>query len=178
VVLEQRFKQGKFQDTGPKELVVVRDNGDLRIAREEMLSSTVVGKQRAAAAGVAETYLMLDGEVLLEEDTSLDIRGKPALDPADGSASFRARVAVDRAGVPLAGKTFTVYGADGASCQSRLDRVSLVSGITPHFGTVAEWHGQGDTPALSEAEIADIVAFLKTLTDADQRGDQRTGPPP
>lgn len=36
----------------------------------------------------------------------------------------------------------------------------------------------GAAPALSEAEIADIVAFLKTLTDADQRADQRTGAAP
>ncbi len=27
---------------------------------------------------------------------------------------------------------------------------------------------RGDRPALSEAEIRDVVAFLKTLTDADQ----------
>jgi cytochrome c peroxidase len=27
----------------------------------------------------------------------------------------------------------------------------------------------GAAPALSEAEIADVVAFLKTLTDADQQ---------
>ena len=34
----------------------------------------------------------------------------------------------------------------------------------------APFGGQpGGAPALSEAEVADVVAFLKTLTDADQR---------
>ena len=42
----------------------------------------------------------------------------------------------------------------------------------PPFGAAP-----GETPALSEAEIADIVAFLKTLTDADQRAGA-AGPPP
>jgi len=153
----QTFAQKRFQDVGRKELVVVREGGELRIAREEMLSSTVVGSQAAGAAGIAGTFLMLDGEVLLEEDPGLDFKAAPALDPGDGSASFRARAAVDRAGVPLAGKSFTVYGAGGATCQGTLDRVSVVSGVTPHFGTVAEWHGQAETPALSDAQIAEQV---------------------
>jgi len=153
----QTFAQKHFQDVGPKELVVVREGGELRIAREEMLSSTVVGAQAAGTTGIAGTYLMLDGEVLLEEDPGLDFKAAPALDPGDGSASFRARAAVDRASVPLAGKSFTVYGAGGATCQGKVDAVSLVSGVTPHFGTVAEWHGQAETPALSDAQIAEQV---------------------
>lgn len=156
VRFEQSFKQKSFQDHGAKQLVIVREAGDLRIAREEMLSSTIMGKQAGAGAG-GDTFLMLDGEVLLEEDPGLDVKGAPALDPGEGSASFRARAAVDPASVPLAGKTFTVYGPGGAHCDSKLDRVSLVSGLTPHFGSVAEWHGQGETPALSDAQIAEEV---------------------
>ncbi len=153
----QTFVQKRFQDVGPKELVVVREGGELRIAREEMLSSTVVGTQPAGAAGIAGTFLMLDGEVLLDEASGLDFKSAPVLDPGDGSASFRARAPVDKAEVPLAGKPFTVYGARGATCQGTLDRVSLVAGLTPHFGTVAEWHGQAETPALSDAQIAEQV---------------------
>jgi hypothetical protein len=100
---------------------------------------------------------MLDGEVLLDEASGLDFKSAPALDKEDGSASFRARAPVDKADVPLAGKPFTVFGARGATCKGTLDRVSLVSGITPHFGTVAEWHGQAESPELSEAQIAQEV---------------------
>lgn len=159
VRFQQTFKQRSFQDVGRKELVVVREEGDLRIAREEMLSSAVVGKDGAVAAGAAGggTFLMLDGEVLLEEAPGVDVTGAPALDPGEGSASFRARAAVDRAGVPLAGKAFTVYGARGATCKGTLDSVSVVAGITPHFGTVAEWRGQAEAPALSDGQIAQEV---------------------
>jgi ketosteroid isomerase-like protein len=164
VRLEQSFRQGRFRDLGPKQLVVVREGGELRIAREEMLASTVVGATSAAGGGGAagETFLMLDGEVLLEEDAAVDAKGSPTLDGDQGSASFRARAAVDPAGLEgraraLVGQTFTVYGAGGATCQAKLDRVSLVAGITPHFGTVAEWHGQGSGPALGDGEIAKRV---------------------
>jgi hypothetical protein len=158
VHFDQSFKQGSFQDAGPKQLVIVREGDELRIAREEMLASTVVGAGAAAGGGAAaDTFLVLDGEILLDETATPEVEGAPVLDPGEGSASFRARTDVKAADVPLAAKTFTVYGRGGAKCASRLDRVSLVSGLTPHFGTVAEWHGQAETPALSEAAIAKIV---------------------
>ena len=162
VHLEQTFKQGSFQDVGRKELVVVREGGELRIAREEMQSSTVVGKAAGAGGPLADFYFMLDDEVLLEPDSAASEKGKPALDPDPGSASFRARAAVEISSVDapiaaLAGKRLTVYGADGMLCDTPLGRISLVAGLTPHFGTAAEWRGQGDTPALSDAEIASEV---------------------
>ena len=39
---DQSFAQGKFHDFGPKQLVLVREGGRLRIAREEMLESVVL----------------------------------------------------------------------------------------------------------------------------------------
>jgi len=163
VRLEQTFKQGSFQDVGPKELVVVREGSDLRIAREEMMASTVVaGPAAAAAGGLADFYFVLDGEVLLDDGGGASEKGKPALLAEPGSASFRARADVDRSSLepPLAalvGKKLTLYGPDGKSCQTGLDRLSLVAGLTPHFGTAAVWRGEDGSPPLSEAEIAGEV---------------------
>jgi hypothetical protein len=39
----QTWESGTFRDIGPKQLVVVREGGRLRIAREEMLASELVG---------------------------------------------------------------------------------------------------------------------------------------
>ncbi len=162
VRLQQTFEQGKFQDVGRKELVVVREAGGLRIAREEMLSSTVVGRTAGAGGPLADFYFMLDDEVLLEADSGASETGTPALDPDSGSASFRARAGVDTSSLEapiaaLVGKKLTVYGEDGALCDAPLGRLSLVAGLTPHFGTAAEWRGEGDTPALSEAETASEI---------------------
>ena len=161
VRVQQTFKQGSFQDVGPKELVVVREDGGLRIAREEMLASAVVGGKGAAAAGLADFHFILDGEVLLDPQGGSE-KGTPALVAEPGSASFRARAHLDRsslepAALALLGKKMTVYGRDGAVCETALGRPSLVAGLTPHFGTAAVWRGEGDEPALSEAEIAGEV---------------------
>lgn len=160
VRLEQTFKQGSFQDVGPKELVVVREEGGLRIAREEMLASTLVGK-KGGAAGLNDFYFILDGEVLLDPGGGSE-KGAPSLVAGQGSASFRARAELDRSALEpalaaLLGKKVTVYGVDGQLCETQLGRASLVAGLTPHFGTAAVWRGEGDEPALSDAEIASEV---------------------
>ena len=158
VRLVQRFKQGRFQDVGPKELVVVAEGGGLRIAREEMLASTVIG---AGAAGgpLADFHFILDGEVLVDPDGGGSEEGAPALVAEPGSASFRARAELDRSSLEpavaaLLGKKVAIYGADGALCETQLGRASLVAGLTPHFGTAAEWRGEGDQAALGDAAIA------------------------
>jgi ketosteroid isomerase-like protein len=159
VQLEQSFRQGRFHDLGPKQLVVIREGSGLRIAREEMLSSTVLGKPGAGGGAVSDFYFMLDGDILLER--SGDESGAPVLDKEPGSASFRARLAVKKdalADPGLVAKTFTVYGADGKPCETAIERLAAVTGVTPHFGTVQEWQGAngplGEGPVLSEAEIA------------------------
>lgn len=69
------------------------------------------------------------------------------------------------------------YGRDARGRPRRFDdlpaRYHANVNTDPPFGAAP-----GGVPALSGAEIADIVAFLKTLTDADQRADPRAGPAP
>src|SRR5512139_4122140 len=49
VELRQRFKQDKFEDEGLKRMVVALENGELRIAREEMVHSVLAsGKTEVA----------------------------------------------------------------------------------------------------------------------------------
>ena len=56
------------------------------------------------------------------------------------------------------------YGAAG-------QRSDLPERYRVNLNTDAPFGGRrGGAPSLTEAEIADVVAFLKTLTDADQRG--------
>ena len=161
VRFEQSFKQGSFQDLGPKEMVVVREGSELRIAREEMLASTVVG-QKAGAGGLADFFFVLDGEVLLETESGASEKGEPVLVAEPGSASFRARAAVDRSSLDppiarLVASKLTLFGPGGKTCQAGLERVSLVAGLTPHFGTAAVWRGEDGSPPLSESEIASEV---------------------
>jgi hypothetical protein len=128
-----------------------------------MLASTVVGGAAAGAGGaVADFYFILDGEVLLDPAGGGSEKGKPSLVKEAGSASFRARAQLDRsslepAAAGLLGKKVTVYGRDGAVCETKLGGASLVAGLTPHFGTAAVWRGEDGSTPLSDDEIAGEV---------------------
>lgn len=47
----QVFSRGKFADTGPKQIELVIEGRELRIAREEMLSSHILKRERRSGAG-------------------------------------------------------------------------------------------------------------------------------
>ncbi len=55
----QRFEQGTYRDLGPKRMLLAREAGALRIVREEMLASTVIGIRGERFAPVIEQEIVL-----------------------------------------------------------------------------------------------------------------------
>jgi ketosteroid isomerase-like protein len=56
VRFEQTWASGKFKDVGPKQLIVIREAGALRIAREEMQASTVLSTRHGLPVELSELY--------------------------------------------------------------------------------------------------------------------------
>ncbi len=161
----QTWASGGYKDVGPKQLVLVREGGALKIAREEMLASRVVGAATAAAqvprdrfafvaeAGGGSYVILADGEA----DWAV---GEPEL---LGSAhAFAARARVDTSKLTEAlvgwqGREVTVFDGVGGPCRARVTGLWLLSRFEPHFGQSNQWLGQGDfegEPPASPAEIA------------------------
>ncbi len=153
VELEQRFAQGKFSDRGPKRLVVVKEGGELRIAREEMLRSEVAGDAAAAAASGA-VYLvgLVEGQryvYLALDDVSADWGSGPLEGPSGDEPMLALRDAGKAPGklASWRGREVAAYASDGTRCQARIESLSLIGGGTPHFGVVQAWNGD---PAMSD----------------------------
>ncbi len=171
VSLAQSFTAGSYHDEGQKELVVVRQGGGLRIAREEMITSTVStaplgpifmtvyvhGAVMPVVSAGAQRWVVLqsvpDGEVWSE--------GPPELVVRDTVVVTRERVRQEE--IPpalraLSGQSIVTADQTGASCSARLGALSVLSRVDVHFGVEQRWDGQADdgtqgTPATS-AEIA------------------------
>jgi ketosteroid isomerase-like protein len=167
VGLEQRFAQGSFKDRGPKRLVVVKEDGGLRIAREEMLRSEV-GDGKRLAAGQGGVYLVtaVEGKryLYLALDGVDPGWGKGALSGPIGSEPMLALRAADAAPAAFAswrGREVKAHAADGTSCPAKVGAISLVGGGTPHFGEVQAWNGDpsmsDDGKVVPPAERAKIV---------------------
>jgi hypothetical protein len=169
----QTFSQGSFKDRGPKQLVVVREgdpkSGALKIAREEMLASTVEsGTRRPLGRG---TFFFIK-EIAGRPYAVLDLHAEPAWSTGPNAKAVDARpYAVVR---PISAtlppdrldwrdRTLAVYSATGERCDKTLNALSILAAATPHFGTVAAWtgnpqDGEGTAPVpLRDDQIADEI---------------------
>ncbi len=176
VRLTQQFAQGKFKDSGDKQLVIVDDHGALKIVREEMLASTLTDDASKARDVPAHSIVQNDaGTWLVLDDEPVDTNGEPSTGgpSKDGWAFSYSTITALAAPSTLVGKPVTVYPS-GATCT--ISRVVELGMLTPHFGTVYEWRGDTDgdgtvdAAPLTEAEINDYVSGGSSYTAADITG--------
>lgn len=154
VRFRQTFEQGRFRDAGDKQLVIVETPDGLRIAREEMLRSTVLdGPGSPKATGFA---VLDDGNRwLVVGDGDVATTGTPSLgNPGEGFAySVREEVeGLGAAWTKLVGAQVTVYPS-GTTCT--IPGFNVLTVLTPHFGTSGEWRdGSLQGQALAEAVLS------------------------
>lgn len=179
VTLTQTWASGSYKDVGPKRIVLIRENvgpgagkqagdepaaqaGDkperaagkgsaLRIAREEMLASTLEGVKRLAGHAADEmAFVIQDGGTRVVLDAHPQAGwGEGAPELLADAVPFPTKVAVRAGALPpalagWAGKKVRLYGPSGPVCEGTLGVPSLVGRVIPHFGEVARWHGTGE----------------------------------
>jgi hypothetical protein len=153
----QRWASGKYQDIGPKLMVIVREHDALRIAREEMLSSELIDAAATATAlaDASFAFVIEAGESYVVLDEASD---KP---PALTLVSQDEPVIVKGA-APASGLTPEVASwkgervTDGA-CVATIVDFAVIGRVYPHFGTRQQWAGtfEENGPAYTEQQIAD-----------------------
>lgn len=150
IELQQRFKQDRFEDKGPKRLVVIEEKGALKIAREEMVQSFLAGAKPSATTGF-RFVLDVGGKpyVVLGGDADASWASGPAAWAPRRSAHPDFLVVRPAASAPAAqkawkGRVLKVYDESGKSCDATVGEVALMSGGTPHFGEVRRWDGDPD----------------------------------
>ncbi len=158
---EQTFKQGTYKDVGAKRVVMVADASGIKIAREEMLASNLVGTPVGAPVQLV-TSVSTTPMVILEP-TADRAWGSGAITrvPSEGPLlASQAATALPPAQAAWVGKALAGYAVDGTPCAATVKDVVLLVGATPHFSTTMGW----DDPefnslgrALTEQERADDI---------------------
>lgn len=166
VRFKQSFATDRFADEGPKELLLIATASGLRIAREEMLESTLSGTTKgdgaAGALFVGSGRVYLDGVV---PDAAL--RGPLRRLPTQTGGVYVVEQDLDPAALPESvrawiGKPLEVYSAAGATCTTTVVALRARAEVVPHFGTVQYWDGwtppgESPRPKAPEQEIAEGV---------------------
>lgn len=152
VTFEQTWQSAAYRDVGPKILTLVEEGGELRIAREEMVSSLEAKRTAAPPISYEEATLpvVLGGEVALltTEVVSLDwVTGHPSY----VSDEMVRREVVPRALPsrlrPLLDADYELFDGAGERCVAKAKRFEVVARVVTHFGLRQEWE---DTFAATE----------------------------
>jgi hypothetical protein len=143
----QTFSKGSFSDRGPKELLLVREGSELRIAREELLSSEPNrAPARSAAEGGAFLFVIEQGVVLDSAGSGAAAQGKlQALDPEGSVHVVRSAVdetRLDPALRALRGRNLLLGGRP--ECKAQIGALWLVVRVDPHFSMVRRWAGEAE----------------------------------
>jgi hypothetical protein len=144
----QTFSRGTFQDRGPKELVLTRESAGVRIAREEMLTSTTGKPAPASEMAAAEHgfFFVIDqGVVLSRQPGKGAARGAPRL-LDESNEVFLVESAVDEKRLDEGarrwkGRKLRVFDETGARCVGTVGELALLVRVDPHFSTTQEWSG-------------------------------------
>lgn len=159
----QTWASGTFKDVGPKQLVLVREGGAVRIAREEMLASERVGEAQAKPLRIERFAFVLNGWMLLHaEPDERWATGAPKL-VAEGPyvATKAVAAALPDTWRAWVGREVTGYDAKGGACDTKITELVVVTGFHPHFGTEGYWTGHpnfnDDEKPVPDDQIADEV---------------------
>ena len=157
IAFEQTWAAGDYRDVGPKQIVVVTSPDGPRIAREEMLSSTVAGAD--AHAKLTDLRLVTDQGIILNSDPHENWASGKSIPGKQENVALRG---VDEAQLPAElrawkGRNVRVLGESRTSCEAKVIGFQLRAEVIPHFGSVQTWHGQAGEPALTPPQIAEEI---------------------
>jgi hypothetical protein len=161
VRFEQTYRSKNFHDMGTKQLVLLEQDGKLKIGREEMLTSLV-----ATPAGVVSfpdfAFVLHHGDkpyVLLEQHER-----KPGakLEFVDFESVLSA---ADPESLPstrrqLVGSFLVLFGEAGEVCRAKVRRLVVLSRAIAHFGQRQGWRGDFGQAPTPKPQVAHELAEL------------------
>lgn len=156
----QKFAQGTYRDSGTKHMILVREDGALKIVREELLDSTIPANPQRGKGDFAG--FVIDGKLVLDGDADASwAKGRPTLIKGDGTYAVSLATDPRRAPPnPENGRALELIDALGNTCETRRGALELWRAVTPHFGTVQEWNE-------THRSDADIAKQLRDDAGAD-----------
>jgi len=157
----QTWASGNYKDVGPKQLVLVRENGGFKISREEMLQSIIKGKKKLPSLPLDRFAYVIDADgshvVLHTKPKDRWSRGIPRLILRDRLVIVRR--AVDATKLPpeilrWRDQKFRLFDSNGVVCEATVTGFAVIGRVVPHFGTEQAWDGEMGNQPMSKKAIA------------------------
>lgn len=161
VTFTQTWESGSFRDVGPKQLVLANEGQALKIAREEMLASTIAGASTEAAVFSAAQFLPV-----VTAEGFVGVVLAPSVDPAN--VPHEAPVSIERGEVAWAktgagSGTYQLYGRTGLVCEVSPSERGLFAQARFHFGQVQTWDGTFDGLDATKDKVDDATVAREVV---------------
>ncbi|AKT39502.1 nuclear transport factor 2 family protein [Chondromyces crocatus] len=162
VTFTQQGAQGPTSDEGQKRLVLVRSEGKLLIAREELLRADK-GKEAGTpgAAGQVTLAIRTPKPMLVLDTNPKDEWGDETPWLATRGDVVQAGRTVDASKLPpelasVRGKRFELFGKAGKVCEATVTSFGLLGQVKPNASFVTRWDGKDEASgeALGDVDVA------------------------
>ncbi|MDB4967616.1 MAG: hypothetical protein JWN44_3305 [Myxococcales bacterium] len=161
VTFLQEWESGSYHDRGQKQLVVARQEGAWKIAREEMLESERAPAEGALGAGEKLSLLMGRYAIVADEAEDGWSAGAARLDDEDDPVTTSKRaVALPPELAKWLGRKMIVYAPGAAACTATVKEVRVVGFVVPHFGLREDWKQSNKSARARAAEAWEMSAHL------------------
>jgi hypothetical protein len=162
VSFTQRWASGTYSDEGPKRIALVREDGVLKIAVEEMLAATRLDElDTALTIGTFVALPTSSGAVALLAPADAELASGPEV-ALENDESFVVARQVGASAPPsllaLVGREVTVIER-AATCTGRIESVHIARVVVPHFGTVENWSVEHYTAAERAREVWSMGSY-------------------
>ncbi|MET0384306.1 MAG: nuclear transport factor 2 family protein [Polyangiales bacterium] len=144
VAFEQVFRTPSFSDRGPKQLVIVLEDGQPKIAREELVHSELAPQLSAATITDQDfAFIRTIGErrfwVSRLSTHGQTIDGAPAFVGVGAAWGAVSSERLPKPLVELRGSSVVIDPTPDGGCEIQLGEVGVLADFHPHFGDVDRW---------------------------------------
>lgn len=161
VTFQQSFASGNFQDRGEKVLVIVPTPTGLRIAREEMATSTEQAAPDLPPPLDRSRFgfvVQLEGKPYLLLGPAEDVTptSAPTLLQQEAPTAAWVELGAEATATRKAwlDKDLVLFGPTGEVCRGRGGPPGTLARVVPHFGTLQSWRGEDGQPPARAPQVA------------------------
>jgi hypothetical protein len=169
---EQSFQSQRYADKGPKQLVMVVEDGALKIAREELFRSGRVADPAFTSRSADFSFIREIDErrywVVHDASPEGQVIAAPPVrvGPAAAFAKLSDKSTLPKQVQALIGAAIAVEPGMQPSCTAKLGEWGVLAELEPHFETRRRWDGPADD-ALTQAQVAREIFGPDTVSGRD-----------
>ena len=155
----QKWSSGSYSDKGPKVLHFYIENNQLKIGKEEMLSSSLLDDNGENINSDFNVYLFNDNNsMVVRRINNVEHLASEAFTNENFELAANPKTEdLEESDKALIGQIVKVYKKDGTFVEAKINSLQVVAKVIPHFGQAMMWEQEQISEEQQNDEIWDMA---------------------